>query len=277
MDMDPYTVLGVDQSASDQDIKSAFRKLAVKYHPDRGGDENKFKEINEAYDKIKTQEKRQQYEASKHFGGDGFNFNFQQGDAFDMQDIFSQFFGGDPFSRNRRQYNRNPKNKNLQVNLEISLEEAYKGVKKILKLDQLEKEVSVDIPQGIDTGQTIRYKGLGSSSIKNQPPGDLLIKVYVSPHSRFQRKRLDIHHEASINCFTAITGGYVDVPTIDGKSIKLKIPEGTQPGTTMRITNHGMRQGSYVGDFFIHVNVSIPKNLKDKDKNDIQRIAESYS
>ena len=90
--MDPYTLLGVDQSSSDQDIKQAFRKLAVKYHPDRGGDENKFKEINEAYDKIKTQEKRQQYESAKRFG-DGFNFNFSQGDQFDMQDVFSQFFG----------------------------------------------------------------------------------------------------------------------------------------------------------------------------------------
>ena len=91
--MDPYQTLGVDQSASDQQIKAAFRKLAVQYHPDRGGDENKFKEINEAYDKIKTQEKRQQYEASKRFGGDGFNFNFSQGDPFDMQDMFTQFFG----------------------------------------------------------------------------------------------------------------------------------------------------------------------------------------
>ena len=92
MDMDPYTVLGVGQSASDQDIKQAFRKLAVQYHPDRGGDENKFKEINEAYDKIKTQEKRQQYETSKRFGGDGFNFQFNQGDPFEMQDIFTQVF-----------------------------------------------------------------------------------------------------------------------------------------------------------------------------------------
>jgi len=103
MDMDPYTTLGVKSDASDSDIKNAFRKLAVKYHPDRGGDENKFKEINEAYDKIKTPEKRQQYEASKHFGGDGFSFQFNEGDPFDMQDMFSQFFGGSPFGKGRRQ------------------------------------------------------------------------------------------------------------------------------------------------------------------------------
>src|SRR5210317_1152812 len=123
MDMDPYTVLGVEQSASDRDIKSAFRKLAVKYHPDRGGDENKFKEINEAYDKIKTSEKRQQYEASKRFGGDGFNFNFAQGDPFDMQDMFSQFFG-DGFQQSRR-YRRQPPNRNIQIGIEVTLEDVY--------------------------------------------------------------------------------------------------------------------------------------------------------
>lgn len=275
--MDPYQVLGVDQSASDQDIKSAFRKLAVQYHPDRGGDENKFKEINEAYDKIKTPEKRQQFEAAKQFGGDGFNFNFSQGDPFEMQDIFAQFFGGDPFARNRRQYNRQPTNKNIQVSLEITLEDAYYGAKKLFNLDQLPKKVSVDIPQGVDNGQTIRYKRLGSDAIKNQPPGDLLVKIYVVPHKTFKRNKLDLHTEVSVNCFQAITGTHIDVPTIDGKNIKMKIPAGTQPGTTLRITGHGMKNNLYVGDYFIHVNISIPKNLKDEDKNAIERIAKAYS
>ena len=116
--MDPYQTLGVDQSASDQQIKAAFRKLAVQYHPDRGGNEDKFKEINEAYDKIKTQEKRQQYEASKRFGGDGFNFNFSQGDPFDMQDMFTQFFG-EGFANSRRP--RRPHNKPIQIKLSNGL------------------------------------------------------------------------------------------------------------------------------------------------------------
>mgnify|MGYP003323485044 CR=1 FL=1 len=116
--MDPYSVLGVEQTASDQDIKSAFRKLAVQYHPDRGGDENKFKEINEAYDKIKTQEKRQQFEASKRFGGDGFNFQFNQGDPFEMKDIFTQFFG-EGFGQ-RRGYKRQSPNKNIQIAMDFS-------------------------------------------------------------------------------------------------------------------------------------------------------------
>lgn len=277
MNMDPYTVLGVDQSASDQDIKQAFRKLAVKYHPDRGGDEDKFKEINEAYDKIKTEEKRQQFEASKRFGGDGFNFNFSQGDPFDMQDMFSQFFGGDPFSRGRRSYNRQPTNKNIQVNLEITLLEAFHGAKKFFNLDQLPKKISIDIPPGVDSGQTVRYKGLGESSIKSQPPGDLLVKIYIRPDKVFKRQKLDLHTELSVNAFEAILGCTKEVKTLDGLSIKLKVPEGTQPGTTMRIPQHGMRNGVYVGDFFIHINVSIPKNIKEEDKYDIERISKTYS
>lgn len=275
--MDPYTVLGVDQSASDQDIKSAFRKLAVKYHPDRGGDENKFKEINEAYDKIKTAEKRQQFEASKQFGGDGFSFNFSQGDPFDMQDMFSQFFGGDPFSRGRRPYNRQPTNKNIQVNIEITLLEAFHGAKKLFNLDQLPNKISIDVPPGVDSGQTIRYKGLGSNQIKNQPPGDLLVKVYIKPEKNFKRQKLDLHTETSVNAFEAILGTTKDVKTIDGVTIKLKIPAGTQPGTTMRVPHHGMRNGAYVGDFFIHINVSIPKNIKEEDLDEIKRISRSYS
>ena len=275
--MDPYQVLGVDQSASDQDIKQAFRKLAVQYHPDRGGDENKFKEINEAYDKIKTKEKREQFEAAKHFGGDGFSFNFNQGDPFDMQDMFAQFFGGDPFSQGRRQYRRQPTNRNIQVNLEITLLEAYHGAKKLFNLDQLPNKISIDIPPGVDSGQTIRYKGLGGKDIKNQPPGDLLVKVYVKTDPNFKHQKLDIHTETSVNAFEAIIGTTKEVKTLDGIAIKLKIPQGTQPGTTMRIPQHGMRNGVYVGDFYIHVNVSIPKNLIEEDINEIRRISQTYS
>ena len=272
---DPYQVLGVNEQSTDQDIKQAFRKLAVKYHPDRGGDENKFKEINEAYDKIKTQEKRQQYEAAKQFGGDGFNFNFSQGDPFDMQDMFAQFFG-DGFKQSRR-YQRRPVNKNIQVNIQISLEEAYHGTKKFIQIDQTSKEVEINIPKGIDHGQSVRYKGLGMKNIPNTPPGDLIVKIHIVPHKVFTRKKLDLYSELSINCFEAINGTHKDVITIDGSSIKLKIREGTQPGTVMRVPEHGMETANQVGDHFIRVNVSIPKNLTQEDKDEIRRIQQAYS
>ena len=273
---DPYQLLGVNEQSSDQDIKSAFRKLAVKYHPDRGGDENKFKEINEAYDKIKTQEKRQQFEASKRFGGDGFNFNFAQGDPFDMQDMFAQFFG-DGF-RQQRRYQRRPQNRNIQVSLEISLEDSYHGAKKLFNLDQLPKKISVDIPKGIDSGQTIRYKGLGSNAVKDAPPGDLMIKIYVAPHNKFKRSKLDLHIEQTISCYDAILGTKIIIDHIDRTKITVKIPAGTQPGTTMRIPEHGMTNtANQIGHLYVHINVSIPTNITEKDKDDIRRISETYS
>lgn len=274
--MDPYTVLGVDQSASDQDIKSAFRKLAVKYHPDRGGDENKFKEINEAYDKIKTAEKRQQFEASKRFGGDGFNFNFSQGDPFDMQDMFSQFFG-DGF-RNSRTYRRQPPNRNIQIGLEATLEDVYYGNSKQVHIDQLNKTIEIKIPQGINTGQSIRYKGLGLHTNQSLPPGDLLCKIHIKPHETFARDGLNLYAETSVNVWDAINGTTVQMPTIEGKKLTIKVPQGTQPGNVMKVAEHGLiNAGGRVGDYFIKINVSIPKNLTKEDRDDIDRISKKYS
>ena len=273
---DPYSTLGVSPESSDQEIKKAFRSLAVKYHPDRGGDENKFKEINEAYDKIKTAEKRQQFEASKRFGGDGFSFSFNQ-DGGDMQDIFNQFFGGDPFGRQRRPYRRKPTNKNLQINLEMTLEQAYTGIKKTVHIDQLNGEVEINIPKGIDHGQTVRFKGLGLNNVAEAPPGDLLVKIYMQRHPFIVRQKLDLHTEISVNCFEAINGTSKDVRTIDGKIIKLKVAPGTQPGTVMRMARYGMEHNTRVGDYFVRINVSIPKNLKEEDRDAIRDIGKTYS
>ena len=274
--MDPYQALGVDQSATDQQIKSAFRKLAVQYHPDRGGDENKFKEINEAYDKIKTQEKRQQYEASKRFGGDGFNFNFSQGDPFDMQDVFSQFFG-EGF-RNSRTYRRQPPNRNIQIGLEATLEDVYYGNAKQVHIDQLNKTIEIKIPKGINTGQSIRYKGLGLHTNQSLPAGDLLCKIHVKPHETFARDGLNLYAETSVNVWDAINGTTVQMPTIEGKQLTIKVPQGTQPGNVMKVAEHGLiNAGGRVGDYFIKINVSIPKNLTKEDRDDIDRISKKYS
>lgn len=274
--MDPYTVLGVGQSASDQDIKQAFRKLAVQYHPDRGGDENKFKEINEAYDKIKTQEKRQQYETSKRFGGDGFNFQFNQGDPFEMQDIFTQFFG-EEFGQ-RRGYKRQSPNKNISIALEATLEDVYNGTTKNVHIDQINKDIQIKIPPGIGHGQSIRYRGLGMTTNKSLPAGDLLCKIYIKPHSTFSRDGLNLYAETSVSVWNAINGTSVQMPTIDGKTLTVKVPQGTQPGNVMKIPQHGLHNtAGRVGDYYIKINVSIPKNLTKEDRDDITRIAKKYS
>jgi curved DNA-binding protein len=275
MDMDPYTTLGVNQSASDQDIKKAFKDLAKKYHPDRGGDEAKFKEINEAYDKIKTADKRQQFEASKHFGGDGFRFDFG-GDGFDptnVQDIFNQFFG-----QGARTYRRQSPNKNIQINLEVSLEDVYTGITKRIHIDQTGKDIDIKIPRGIAHGQSIRYNGLGMSTNRNMPTGDLMCRIYIANHPLFVRDGLNLYAEKSISVWNAINGTTIQMPTIDGKNISIKIPPGTQPGNVMKIPQHGMinTSGRY-GDYFVKINVSIPKNLTKEDRDDIQRISQKYS
>ena len=273
---DPYQLLGVNEQSSDQDIKSAFRKLAVKYHPDRGGDENKFKEINEAYDKIKTQEKRQQYETSKRFGGDGFNFNFAQGDPFDMQDMFSQFFG-DGF-RQTRTYRRQPPNRNIQIAIEVTLEDVYYGTTKQVQIDQIKKTIEIKIPKGINNGQSIRYKGLGMHTNKSMPAGDLLCKVHIQPHQTFARDGLNLYAETSVSVWNAINGTSVQMPTIEGKTLTIKIPPGTQPGNVMKVAEHGLVNASdRVGDYFIKINVAIPKNLTKEDRDDIDRISKKYS
>ena len=271
--MDPYTVLGVDQSASDQDIKTAFRKLAVKYHPDRGGDESKFKEINEAYDKIKTNEKRQHFEASKRFGG---NFNFSQGDPFDMQDVFSQFFGKG--FENGPRHRRPPPNRNIQINIEVTLEDVYYGNSKWVQIDQTGQNIEIKIPRGINHGQSIRYKGLGMHTNKSVPAGDILCKVYIKAHTMFQRDGLNLHAETSVSVWQAINGSTIHMPTIDGKKLTIKVPQGTQPGNVMKVPQHGLENAANrVGDYFIKINVSIPKNLTKEDRDDIDRISHKYS
>lgn len=273
MAMDPYKTLGVDASATDADIKKAFRKLAVQYHPDRGGDESKFKEINTAYDTIKTADKRQQYDTSKRFGSDGFQFNFNDGQPFDMQDMFTSFFG-----QNVRPQRRKPTNKNIQIGLECTLEEVYYGCKKEVTIDQIGKTIAIDVPRGIDNGQSVRYKGLGLNQVPNAPAGDLLCRIYVKKHPRYTRQRLDLHVEESVNCFTAMLGTNIDVHNIDSKVIKLKVPAGTQPGTVMRIPEHGMHgMNGQMGNLYVRINISIPNNLTEKDKNDIRTISETYS
>tara|TARA_R110000796_G_scaffold17377_3_gene53541 strand:- start:100 stop:909 length:810 start_codon:yes stop_codon:yes gene_type:complete len=268
--MDPYKTLGVDASATDADIKQAFRKLAVQYHPDRGGDESKFKEINTAYDTIKTADKRQQHEMSKRYGG---GFNFQTGgNPFDMQDMFTQFFGAGQAQRQRQ-----PVNRNIQISIEVTLEDVYHGNKKQIRVDQINKDLEITIPKGIGNGQSIRYKGLGMSNVPTATPGDLLCKVYVKPHDVFVRERLNLVTEKSISCFDAINGTSVQMPTIEGKLLTVKIPAGTQPGLVMKIPEYGLiNQANRVGDCFLKINVSIPKNLTKEDRDDIDRIAKKY-
>lgn len=270
--MDPYSTLGVDRNASDKDIKTAFKNLAKKHHPDRGGDESKFKQINEAYSQIKNQDARQQYEQEQVFGQGGMQFDFG-GSGF--EGIFEQFFGQNPgFTRRRPQQ----KNRNIQIALEVTLEEVFTGIKKDINIDQLGKTIKIDVPRSINHGQTVRYRGLGMHEFKNVNPGDLLCKIYVADHPYFQRDGFNLYAEHSITCWEAIQGTSIKVQTIEGGKINLKIPRGTQPGTVMKIAQHGlMSPNTKMGDFFVRINVSIPDNLTEEDMHVVRDISRKYS
>ena len=270
--MDPYSTLGVDRNASDKDIKTAFKNLAKTHHPDRGGDESKFKQINEAYQKIKSPSARQQHEQEQVFGQGGVQFDFG-GSGF--EGIFEQFFGGNPgFSRQRRQQ----KNRNIQIALEVTLEEVYTGVKKDINIDQLGKTIKIDVPRSIGPGQTVRYRGLGMNEFTNSQPGDLLCKIYIQDHPYFKRDGFNLYAEESITCWEAIQGASIKVQTIEGGKIHLKVPSGTQPGTVMKIAEHGlMSPNRRMGDFFVRINVSIPDNLTEEDMHVVRDISRKYS
>ena len=271
MSMDPYSTLGVDRNASDKDIKTAFKNLAKKHHPNRGGDESKFKQINEAYSQIKNQEARQQFEQEQVFGQGGMHFDFGGNEGF--ENIFEQFFGGGTGFRRRTQRNRN-----IQIALEVTLEEVYTGTKKDIKIDQLGRTIKIDIPRSIGPGQTVRYRGLGMNEFKNAQPGDLLCKIYTKDHPYFTRDGFNLYAEHSITCWDAIQGSTIKVQTIDGAKINLKVPAGTQPGTVMKIAQHGMMApNTRMGDLFIKINVSIPTNLTEEDLNVIRDISRNYS
>lgn len=277
---DYYGILGVPKTATQDDIKKAFRKMAMKHHPDRGGDQAKFKELNEAHDVLSDQEKRmmvdqgidplnpQQRHHSHHFhqGGSPFEFHFGGGNPH-MDDILRGFgfnFGGGGWQQ-QHQYQQPRKNKSLNINLRISLEEAYTGVTKELELTypgNSTKSIKLEIPKGVDNGVTIRYEGMGDKSVPNLPPGDLLVNISIMPHPIFAREGLNLLRDVMIDCFSAVTGTTSAFTTLDGRRLEVSIPPGIQPGTTLGLKNEGMQDTSgNVGKLYVRVNVQTPTNL----------------
>jgi curved DNA-binding protein len=276
---DYYKILGVERKAGEDDIRKAYRKLAMQYHPDRNpGDkqaEERFKEINEAYQVLSDPQKRAYYDRLgsdysnwQRRGAPG-NFNWDQYGGFpggtridpdDMQDIFSDFFrtifgirGEEPRSR------RSPA-QGYQQDLEITLDEAYKGTSRVLQADGKQKQVR--IPAGVRTGSKVRVAGAGPNGL------DLYLIVGVKDDKRFERRGDDLHTTATVSVFTAVLGGEADVETLNGK-VKLNIPPGTQPEQVFRLTGRGMphvKNPGEKGDLFVRLKVQIPKYLSSKQR-----------
>ena len=272
--MDYYNTLGVNRGASDDDIKKAYRKMAMKYHPDRGGDEKKFKEVEEAYRTLSDPEKRQMFDMgvdpNKQQGGfrqqgNPFEFHFNTGN---MDDIFESFgFGG------RRQ----PRNKTFNINVKITLEDVLHGKNLSAEVGipgGKKKIVNIEIPPGIQHGQQIRYSGMGDNSIPNIRPGDLLVNVLILNHRHFKREGDNLILDNPVSVWDALLGTRVDIITLDNKKLSITVPQGTQPDTVLSCRGEGLpnMRSKVRGNLFIRIKVSIPKELTEQQKQLIYRL-----
>lgn len=343
---DYYEILGVSRGAGDQDLKSAYRRLAKDFHPDRNaGDkdaERKFKEVNEAYEALKDPQKRAAYDQFGHaafeggMGGRGGQGGFGPDFASSMSDIFDDLFGefmggrrggGQPGGRQRTGRERGA---DLRYNLEITLAEAYAGKTAQIRVPASvscetcdgsgakpgtkaktcgtcggagkvrtsqgfftierpcpacqgrgetiedpcqacsgsgrvtkERTLSVNIPAGVEDGTRIRLAGEGEAGLRGGPTGDLYIFLSIKSHEFFQRDGSDVFCKVPIAMTTAALGGQIDVPTLEGVTTRVKIPEGTESGKQFRLKGKGMPvlRSKVTGDMYIEVDVETPKNL----------------
>jgi len=274
---DYYEILGVDRNVSAPDLKKAFKRLAIKYHPDKNPGnteaEAKFKEAAEAYEVLSDQEKRQTYDQ---FGHQGVNSNFGQSgfQNVDINDIFNNIFGGDEIFGDifgdifgRAGSRRPPRGRNIQMAFEMTLEEAVYGKNVEIRLPNSNKKVSVNIPAGVDTGNKIRLSGEGEASQYGGEHGDLFIVVQVKKHDFLEREGNHLYCEVPIRFDQAILGSEIEVPTLSKKRI-LQIPAETQTGKMFKIRDlgAGSLRGKTTGDLYVRVVIETPTNLSSKQK-----------
>jgi curved DNA-binding protein len=313
---DYYSMLGVSKTASVDEIKKAYRKMAMKYHPDRNKDnksaEEKFKEISEAYAVLSDVEKRKQYDS---FGSESFQNKYSQEDIFrnfDFGDIFgefgfkgrssgagaggpdlfSQIFGNmgrgnsrgqgasfnNAFGGNSR--TRPVKGKDIAYELLLTLEDTFETSEKMISYHSghgNQDKISVKIPAGITTGKKLRLQGKGQSGLHGGPNGDLYIEIKIVDHPMFKRDGDNLLLIKDIKFTEAALGSEIEVPTIDKKTLKLKIPPGTQGNAKFRLKGYGMPHMSDKGrgDAYVVINISVPKELDKKRAELLKKAAEA--
>jgi len=292
---DYYEVLGISKDATQQEIKKAYRKLAMKYHPDRNKDSNAedmFKEVAEAYEVLSDEQKKKQYDAYGHSafsqgqssgGGFGDFGGFQRGfsnfDGFTnfggFEDIFSQFFGGgDNHSRPR-------KGADYEIYTTITFEESYFGKELIEKMISPEtgvkEETKISIPAGIRDGQSIALRGYGGEGINGGPKGDLYVRVNVKEHKYWKREENDIHIDVPVSIVDVLKENKIDIPLPFGVH-KLAITSDIQSGDVLILSGKGFKDvsGKFRGDAKVHIKLYIPKISK-KERNTIIKILNNHS
>ncbi len=305
---DYYKILGVDKTASKEEIKKQYRKLARKYHPDVNPNnkeaEEKFKDISEAYDVLSDDEKKKKYDAfgadwkryqeaggsqggfdwskyAQQGGGGGYrqysgNMDDVFGDA-SFSDFFSTLFGGaggpGAGQRTRGRGGMAFKGQDYNAELHISIQEAFEGTKKTVGIDG--KNLRITIHPGVEDGQTIRLKGNGAPGIQGGENGDLYITLRITPDPRYTRKGNDVFMDVPISLYKAILGGEEVIDTLSGQ-VKIKIKPETNNGTTLRLKGKGFpayRQEGVSGDLYLKINIQLPQNLTDKEKDLFKQLA----
>lgn len=266
--MDYYSVLGVEKNATQEEIKKAYKKMVMEHHPDRGGSNEHFTKINEAYETLKDPAKRAEYDNPKSHP----QFNFRSGNMNDFHDIFSQFFGQHTIVR---------KNKEVRLSVNVTLEDVALG-KDILGSYTLPsgrtETANFKIPAGVEHGEVIRFKGLGDDSFQNLDRGDLLVQVRVANHKTYQRDGVNIYMKEKVNVFDLLAGTTIIIQDLTGANISVNISKGTQPDTILSVTGYGIpdKRTGKRGNLYIKVGCYLP-DITDEVLNKIKEIKNEIS
>jgi curved DNA-binding protein len=298
---DYYKILGLDKAATQDEIKKAYRKLAMKHHPDRNAGnksaEEKFKEITEANEVLSDPYKRKKYDTLgsnwnqyQHTGGQGFDdfssrfgggrrqpgsgssyeFNGNINDIFGgvgggFSDFFESFFGsrgsGGGFGGRTQQQKTAI---DVEAILNVTLEDAFNGSEKTINVDG--KKLKINVNPGTKDGQKLRLKGLGRSKTADGTKGDLYLNIHILQHPFYEIKDNELYFNLDVDLYTAVLGGKESIRTLDGKTVIINIPEGTESEKILRLKNLGMHTDSGRGDLFVNIHVTIPKNLNNAEK-----------
>jgi curved DNA-binding protein len=302
---DYYKILGVEKSATQDEIKKAYRKLAMKHHPDRNAgkktSEEKFKEITEANEVLSDPDKRKKYDTLgsnwnqyQHTGGQGFddfssrfgggrrrpgsgstyeysgNINDIFGNAGGgFSDFFESFFGGSSGGFGGRTQQQKTAI-DVEANMNITLEDAFVGSEKQISVEG--KKLKIKINPGTKDGQKLRLKGLGRSKTTTGEKGDLFLNIHILQHPFYEIKDNDLYYNLDVDLYTAVLGGKENIRTLDGKTISINIPEGTESEKILRLKGLGLINGNIRGDLFVNIHVTIPKDLNKEEKELFEKL-----